>query len=349
MERISAALFLTLLVAVSAAVHLSLPGRPPTLAQPAVETVVVLAQAEPGSAIAVDEAPEPAAEASPNEGAEAISPEKSYRPLSSEELVQDRRGFWLTEEPRGRAIRLDAGPVPRQSALVPILMYHYIRPIDFSKSDAATSSLTLPPAQLEQQLRYLRDRGFKSATMADLYLYFQGRRDLPSRSVILTFDDGYWDNYVYAYPLLLRYGFKGTFFIVTGFVGRSEYMTWPQLREMVAGGMEVGAHTVSHVDLARISPTARERELVESRRGLQDTLGVSVRSLAYPSGAYNQEAIQAARKAGYEIAVTTQYGATHDRGKLMELPRVRVQGTDTPSVFRWRIEQYFPATGPASY
>ncbi|MHB0870784.1 MAG: polysaccharide deacetylase family protein [Chloroflexota bacterium] len=260
-------------------------------------------------------------------------------------IVYNSRGLWLTDTASGRAERVDRGPVPRQRALIPILMYHHVRPIDHKTANRYAGELTLPPAEFEQHLRYLQSRGIATVSMDDLVLHLQGRTELPSRSVILSFDDGYADNHQYALPLLKRYGSKATFFIATGFTGQGDYMSWSNLMELVAAGMEIGGHTISHVDLARSSAAARERELVEPRRLLEGNLGVAVRVLSYPSGAHNEEVMAAARKAGYVAAVTTQHGAVHDRGKMMALARVRISGYDTLPGFRWKIEQHFPSKG----
>lgn len=259
-------------------------------------------------------------------------------------IVYDSRGAWLTDAPGGRPVLLTRGPVPRQSVLLPILMYHHVRPIDFQTAGQFASELTLPPAQLEQQLRYLQERGIATVSMMDLWLYLQGRRELPPRAVVLTFDDGYADCYSYAFPILTRFGAKATFFIPTGFLGRADYMTWANLKELAAAGMEIGGHTIGHVDLTTTTGAMRDRELVQSRQDLESNLRVAVRALAYPGGAFNLDAEAAAARAGYLVAVTTRPGAVHERGKIMALPRVRISGTDTLAAFRWKIEQYFPVS-----
>lgn len=270
------------------------------------------------------------------------------RPFPAEALVSDSRGLWLSDWHRGKVARIDKGPIPRKSVLLPVIMYHNVRPIDFKTTNAFVSDLTLPPSEFELQLRYLKERGIATVSMEDLYLCLEGRRSLPDRSVVLTFDDGFENNYLYAMPLLKRYGLTGTFFLVSGLIGHNEYMTWSEAQEMVAAGMEIGSHTISHPDLARSAPALRDRELVESKRVLEEKLGVSVRALSYPSGAHNPDVMASARKAGYVIAVTTQYGTTQERGRVMELPRVRIHGTDVISGFRSRMEQIFPVARPAT-
>ena len=267
----------------------------------------------------------------------------------SGDLVYNLRGVWLEAPSGGQATRIASRPVPRQSALLPILMYHHIRPIDpKTGADPYARELTVSPTQFELQLRYLKERGISSVSMDDLALYLQGRKDLPNRSVILTFDDGYEDHYLIAFPLLGRYGLRGTFFVTTGLVGLEGYLTWSELRWMVAAGMEVGSHSVAHIDLTRVTPTQRETELVKSRQELEKELGVSVQTIAYPSGSYNQDVMAAARKAGYILAVTTKYGAIHDRSKPLELSRVRIGGSDALATFQAKIEQFFPARQAAA-
>jgi len=345
LERLTAVLFLVLLLIVPTAVHWALTEsqRLPRSQQVALSVASQNEISRGGSTgSGASASRDSVGERSDREaGQRDISPE-----LSPIDLVYNGRGLWLTEWSRGRAVRVDRGPVPPQSTLLPILMYHHVEPIDFQKSNSFVSDLTLPPAQFELQLRYLKERGFRSVSMDDLAYHLQGRRELPRYSVVFTFDDGYLDNYSYAYRLLQQYGFTGTFFIITGLVGKSGYLSWQQIREMANTGMEIGSHTVSHPDLARIAPSQRDRELVDSKRTLEEYLGVSVRALSYPGGSFSGDVIAAAQRAGYAVAVTTQYGATHDHSKPFELSRVRIHGTDTLSLFRWRIEQYFPVAGP---
>jgi len=267
--------------------------------------------------------------------------------LSSVETVYDRRGFWQKDMATGQATLVERAPAPVLSALVPILMYHSVRPIDFKTTNAFVSSLTLPPTEFERELIYLKSRGFTSITLQDLAQHLKGELPLPSKPVILTFDDGFQNDYQYAFPLLKTYGFTGTFFIITGLIGHPEYMTWGQVVDLERSGMEIGSHTITHPDLTRMTPVVRDSQLTESKQTLEEKLGVPITALSYPGGAFNDDVVAAARRAGYDVAVTTRYGATPPAGKPMEVSRLRIQGTDQLGAFKWKIEQYFPVGNPA--
>ena len=264
------------------------------------------------------------------------------------DVIENARGFWLTNPAGGKAALLERPPLPRLSALVPILMYHHVGTADRRSQDSLARDLTLPPAEFEKQLAHLSSRGFATITLQDLWLHLQGRKDLPERPVVLTFDDGYSDNYSYAFPLLKRYGYGGTFFAISGLIDQPGYLTWQQLEEMVAGGMEIGSHTVTHPDLARwLDAKGMEKELVESRVALESKLGVRVQALSYPSGSYNQQVISVAERAGYAVAVTTADGVEQRHDEEFEMSRVRVRGEDPLSVFKWTLDRYFPTGKPA--
>lgn len=151
-----------------------------------------------------------------------------------------------------------------------------------------------------------------------------GLTALPPRAVALTFDDGYRDNYTNVFPVLRRYGFTATFFVITGKVGHPGYMSWAELREMSAAGMLIESHTVTHPVLTRLPAPALERELVQSRQALWLNLGIDSRVLCYPYGAYDPGVMGAARAAGYIMAFTTKPGLVMEPLAIFALPRVAV-------------------------
>ena len=217
--------------------------------------------------------------------------------------------------------------VPRQRVQVPIFMYHYIR-INPDPTDRLGFNLSVPPTDLAAQLAYLADQGYRGVGLEEVAGFLSGRQEEapPPRSVVLSFDDGYRDNYEAAYPLLKRYGFRATIFVISGLVGRSGYLTWPQLRQMAADGITIGAHTVGHPDLTLLSRADAAMEIRESKLALEKELGRPVLFFAYPSGRYNQAVVEMVKAAGYEAAVTVNYGLWHAPENPFTLDRVRVSG-----------------------
>jgi peptidoglycan/xylan/chitin deacetylase (PgdA/CDA1 family) len=186
----------------------------------------------------------------------------------------------------------------------------------------------VPPSDFAAQLAYLAEHGYRTIGLEEVAGYLAGeRRDPPPpRSVVLTFDDGYRDNYEAAYPLLKKHGFRATIFMVSGFVDRPGYLTWAQLREMAASGITIGGHTLSHPDLTRLKPVDVMREVAESKAILEHGIGRPVHFFAYPSGRYNQQVVEALKAAGYQGAVTVNHSLRHDLTDRFTLGRVRVSG-----------------------
>jgi len=189
---------------------------------------------------------------------------------------------------------------------VPILMYHYV---DHTPPDTgpAAAGLTVSPREFGAQLDYLAAEGYHPVTIAQVYAAMTGGARLPSRPVAITFDDGGSDNHGVAFPILREHGFTATFFVITGYVGGRACMTWDQLREMQAAGMDIESHTVSHPDLRTLGAAGLAAELGRSREALATELGAGARFLSYPQGRFDKTVIAAARAAGYLGAVTTRH------------------------------------------
>jgi len=222
------------------------------------------------------------------------------------------------------------------TATVPVLMYHHIA-VAGADADAIRRDLSVPPEAFAAQLSYLASNGYHPVSLSDLLDHLNTGRPLPPKPIVLTFDDGYVDNYTAAFPALQRHGFKGTFFLITDFAGHGEYMSWDQAREMSAAGMHMESHTLDHPDLSMLPSDRLSRELVESRRALEAQLGTPVRYLSYPAGRYSPSVVRAAQQAGYLGAVTTAYGDVHKPGQPFEIARIRIRGADTLEVFAQKV------------
>ena len=238
-------------------------------------------------------------------------------------------------------------PPGRSTLQLPILMYHYIRVPPDQYGDRIGWGLSTSPEDFRKQMDYLAKNGYHPITLTDLRDYLKGSRPLPDRPVVLTFDDGYADLYTQAFPVLKHHHFKAVAYIVSGFVGRTGVnVTADQVREMDAYGIEIGAHTVNHVDLTKAGGTLAY-EVGGSKAALEALLGHPVLDFCYPSGRFNAQVINAVQAAGYESATTTQDGATHTFGDRYAWSRVRVSGSETIDDFIKGLQQHETGVAPA--
>ena len=220
---------------------------------------------------------------------------------------------------------------------VPILMYHQVTPTplpEFRKYAVTTDAFAA-------QLDWLAARSYVPVSMAALSDYRSGRGQLPTRPVILTFDDGYRDCLEYAVPILKSRGFTATFYVLGRLAGQTsrwllaergiEYplMNWDDVRELRAAGNECGSHSMSHPRLSQLSPDACREELADSRKLIEDKLGTEIRHLAYPFGDYDERVRAIAVESGYETACSVRPGWSRPDDDLFALHRVHVPGSES--------------------
>jgi peptidoglycan/xylan/chitin deacetylase (PgdA/CDA1 family) len=220
--------------------------------------------------------------------------------------------------------------LPRAFVPPPILMYHRVD--NMRPADAIGRELTVTPAQLRAQLSYLKSHGLAGITMTELARRLQDGEPL-DHVVVLTFDDGYSDQYTCALPLLRAFGAQATFYIITTEIGRPYHLSWPQLRAMEAMHMEVAAHGLYHDDLSTMTPAQQAFEIDDSVRALRAGLHAPVESYAYPSGRFNRETLQLVQSAGIELGVTTDPQYVLLPADRFEMTRVRVRGQWTLADF----------------
>lgn len=217
---------------------------------------------------------------------------------------------------------------------LPILMYHYISepPPD---ADVYRIDLSVPPSLFRQHLEYLRDGGYTPVGLEDLYAALQTGAVLPDKPVVLTFDDGYEDNYTNAWPLLREFGFTGTFYVMTSGpdTGNSGYMTPQQLAEMAAGGMQIESHSRDHPDLRGRDGDFLVYQLLGAQESIAVWTGHTPYQFAYPAGVYDEAVLTMLRSLHVQTAVTTQNGVLHTTDAPLELPRLRIRNTtDVPTL-----------------
>jgi peptidoglycan/xylan/chitin deacetylase (PgdA/CDA1 family) len=221
---------------------------------------------------------------------------------------------------------------PGESLVVPILMYHYIR-INPVATDKLGFGLSVTPDDFAAQMTYLHDAGAHTVTLAQVMSALDGGPALPPRPVVLTFDDGHDDFATQAVPIMRRYGFVGTDYVVPGFLGHTSYMTSAQVQQVDALGMVVGAHTVHHVALATVPPAVAAAEIDGSKQLLEQLLGHPVLDFAYPYGSYDPAVVALAKAAGFRDAVTTYSGDVQYAASPYVLGRFKVGGGENIATF----------------
>lgn len=234
-------------------------------------------------------------------------------------------------------------PTPLNSNLwtlrVPILMYHYISepPAD---ADIYRTDLSVAPENFRQQMAYLAENGYTPIDLYQLSAAVTSQIELPEKPVILTFDDGYLDNYENAFPILQEFDFIGTFFIITDLAdqGAEGYATWEQLEEMAAAGMRLESHTKSHPDLTTLGRDGVIFQALGSQETIAAHIGYTPRYLCYPGGRYTEETMQILSELDFWGAVTTQGGTWHHFGDRYEWSRQRMRYTTTLDQFKIFID-----------
>ena len=217
------------------------------------------------------------------------------------------------------AAAAQAAPIPN-TTFIPILIYHKT------------------PADFEAQLLQLRNRGYTSITMAQVACGLRKTCALPAKPAVITFDDGFSDQ-LRAFDLLQKYQMHATFYLIIGgdkskhcigiertpgLACGDSYLNWGEVHTIASSGLiEIGAHTVDHLALGGLSAADQTFQIVTSKQRLEQELGLSITTLAYPYGSFNAATIQVAQQAGFTTAVSTITGSDQSLGNIFALHRIR--------------------------
>ncbi|MCS7005877.1 MAG: polysaccharide deacetylase family protein [Cytophagales bacterium] len=223
---------------------------------------------------------------------------------------------------------------------IPVLMYHRIPDVPSSSKNR----IFVTKENFEKHLKFFQKRGFTSITFSDYQDFAIGKRPLhefPKRPIILTFDDGYEDNFQNALPLMQKYGFRGVIFLLGNLFPdynfwdvalgdeRFSLMNQSQREAFVRAGWEIGAHSLSHKRLTQISTKEAYDEIKKSKSLLETSLSISVISFAYPYGDYNSEIRDITKKVGFSFAVATDSGGLHLEDDRFAIFRVNIFPDET--------------------
>jgi peptidoglycan/xylan/chitin deacetylase (PgdA/CDA1 family) len=221
-----------------------------------------------------------------------------------------------------------------------VLMYHMINE-HLPKNKSKFNRLRVKTNEFEKQLIWLKKNNFQSFTLSELVNLEQ----IPEKSVVITFDDGYEDNFSKAFPLLKKYGFKATIYIVlnrfeqnwatdkdlnqsSNELNNEKMLSNEQIKEMIDSGLiEIGSHTLDHVNLPKLTNEEKTIQLKESKKEIEEIFNITCNSFAYPFGFFDKDSVKIVEDLGYTNATTTVNGV-FDKTKYsnFEVPRIMVSG-----------------------
>ncbi len=228
-----------------------------------------------------------------------------------------------------------------------ILMYHSIDTLKLEK----LKGLRVSPKNFEKQLNYLAKKGYKSYTLSEI---MKQKNSLTQKSVVLTFDDGYKDNLTKALPILKKYGFKATIFVIinrfdndwsihrktknAGIVDKIKKLSDEDIKVLLNSGLiEIGAHTLNHKNFKKLSKEEKEKEIIESKKILKEKFGIECKTFSYPFGIYSKGDDELVQKAGFISAVTTENKkADLQKDNVFLLPRIAVKNSYLKFIWKMR-------------
>jgi peptidoglycan/xylan/chitin deacetylase (PgdA/CDA1 family) len=215
-----------------------------------------------------------------------------------------------------------------------ILTYHSI-------SNEIEPDETVTPKEFEKQLQYIKEN-YKVISLEEAVEYIQTDIEKISGSIVITFDDGYRDNYRHAYPLLKKYNFPATIFLVSDFINSnsSKYLSPSEIDEMKSNNISFGSHTISHRILTRLRNEEIIREIRDSKDILESQLCQRINSFAYPVGTradFNDEIMEIVRTSKYACACSNVYGINGNTTNIFALKRIGIETSDNFFIFKKKL------------
>jgi len=233
---------------------------------------------------------------------------------------------------------------------VPMLMYHSISTLPPNDKTPFADNW-LDPKMFRCQMRWLQQNKYTSITPDQLIDAMDGKAPLPPNPILLTFDDGYVDVWTTVVPTLKEFGFTGTFFVITGLLDANAggFISWSEAKIITDLGMSIESHSVSHIAMNNKPMDWLSNEADASMKAIEANTGKRPHAFCYPFGDYDKRAIAAVRKAGYELAFTTQDGFNASPQNAMVLPRIRIRRSTTMNQFVWLITRTVSRLNPAQF
>lgn len=207
---------------------------------------------------------------------------------------------------------------------VPVILYHHIQPLEIAGL-LGHAQLTVDSNIFDEQIKYLKEHDYHAASADELVQALLNREPLPEKSVLITIDDGYDDNYTYAFLTAKKYQFVMNFMIPTRLIDKPGYMNWDHLREMRTNEYaRIYNHTATHAPLGQLPQSIIDQELATSSADFKNELDLDTNIFTYPYGSYSPLAIEELKNYGFIAAFTTEDGRQECLSNIMQLKRIRV-------------------------
>ena len=203
----------------------------------------------------------------------------------------------------------------------PVLEYHRVT----NNPEFVDTVYNVPPDEFSAQLDYLQQNGYTTITLQDFMRVVHGKGNLPDKPIILTFDDGYADNYSEMLPILESHGMTAVVYVVSNFLDFPGYMTLEQARDLQRRGIEVGSHTANHLTLTELNQEKLEEEIGVSKTFLEWKDFQTIYSFSYPNGKYNHDMTKILEREKYLTAVTGEPGLNTTKTNPYLLKRIHIR------------------------
>lgn len=216
--------------------------------------------------------------------------------------------------------------------IVPILTYHSI---GYEKNN-----LFVNPENFAKQMEYIKKKGYEVITLDELVKSIQTKKRFKGNKAVITFDDGYQDNFEYAYPVLKKFGFPATIFLVTDLISKNpDFLSWDEVRAMSKNNISFGGHTKTHFYLGIVKDyKIAQEQIAGSKKAIEQEIRAPAEYFCYPVGGFNERVKEIVKEAGYKGACTTNRGFARFNSDVYEIKRIKVTNSDMTKPFSFWLK-----------
>lgn len=259
------------------------------------------------------------------------SSDTATKPVSVKNETSDNKNRDASNSEDTEKNRFEGLTLTNENIGIPVIYYHSVDPSE-------ANEVTISPDRLRSELEYIKNSGYTTLTTTEVYDYLANNKPIPEKSILITFDDGYMDNYTNAFPILKELNMKATIFLISGGIDNGYYLSRDQIKEMSKYGIDFQSHTVDHKYLDQLSYEEQLKQVTQSREDIKKITNKDVIAIAYPYGNYNDDTVKAIEAAGYSLAFTTDRGLADRDDNILELNRIYVSSRYSLNNFTYILD-----------